>query len=1267
MFLFIVALSDYYDLIQAAKNNANVKKLQAIKKLHDLKPTTYSENGYEYTIRYGVTGDLSEDILGFAKDKSHIALFEKENADSKVNKVFTNSEKQKMYMLTELVETQDNVKVYKFQKVDALDLISNIKYVSEADPAFSKEVSTSYKWNPNGEPFTAGRPENAYANDHLKIGAGAYARARITVNIDIVMRSLSLTATLNTKAIVGAQVVIDGYRYTLPQLKVYSGTYNIPNSLSFKIFGIGVGLTTDLFADITINAIDLNIPIHIEWYRGYIVEAEKSVSVTTSKGFIDGPVKFSVTPVKSGTTIEEALKQIFSCTFEMTPTVDMGVVIALTAGKVKYLETKIHIIPYVPIKFGFDQEECASPFLYGSMQPKLDLRFTFSGFRYHDITIIKDYDHTWNLWTCRPLMMCLADPFTSEERGSSRSYSSDLTSYVINPSLSISGYTFTHPQHIVEIQAVTNDNKVLAQTAIKWQQIPKEPSRLNTGRYLIVPNAPSDFFWRFKARQMTNYLVFDSYTNMKRDVKPASDLLNLNYVGIKEDDKASKSAMIEVYHNAKAGRTVKLGKEYRVSADDKFIAFEATYDGNWAILTRKKGEQYKLSKNHYFTNAMAAEYDRYNNFDYVAEKSGSYMEISLHKLVVKKAIGKKGILLNFNRAIKNLAYNSGAFTLGKIGGDDQIQNTPVGTYSAADLGVSSWNFLYHSIPDSTLECQVSIDGSDYKTVFAKHELLKSGSVLNFPYEAVDIYFSIKPVNPIIFADIPADTRSAIPIYIHDVTSRKGIFTPYDNLFEKIGDYVGIKNTLNILTSANIPTSGKQTVYVPVYADGFTPLTEHEVIDENLFIVKLTPDMFTFGNSIEYAITFKVNKKGILKRKIHVFDPFATDNVGSFAYQINSKFQTTFQPGIISNSNAKFTSIHTTPTSSNTYKAKDVELGNGWHVHYASFYLGSEVSFVQTSFEISDKIASINFELPQYDASILEKVHFDFTCNRAKEASVYDGNGQKLREFPLTIALYGTDPGAIYTVIPICSSPNSAFCSIPIKIKPFVHTFLSYSDADGIHAYNDKYFNFGTGVIGEQIASLYEDEKIVNVWKTWEGEIKVTTPNEDFYPLTIVRDIDAQGNITFKAMMDGKILYASQKYVSDNFEKAINALGVAGRVPFASITNKDFSISFPRSDFSPATPSNQCTDFEPIFGLLPQTCTSIKFTINDGSVSYNDVDTQNSEESYMDTAKPWMIITIVGAILLAAIIIVVGIVLLRRKPKKYEISQLTESLVQPMLI
>ncbi|EAY05018.1 hypothetical protein TVAG_416610 [Trichomonas vaginalis G3] len=1256
--LFTLAISNYQNLIEKAKISAKSRALRAGQALQDLEPKTYKDSGYEYTIRYGVTGDLSEDVLGFAKEQSTIAIVEKDSENSKVNKVFANSEKQKMYLLTEVLEQEDNVKVYKIQKVDALDLISRISFSSKDDPIFQKEVEVGYKWNKNGDPFVNGRPEYFYSTSNLQIGAGTYARAKVSIVLDIVLRSLSLTATLNVKAIVGAQVHIQGYHYHLKTLSIFKGNYNIPNGISFKIFGIGVGLTTDIITDLAVDDIDLNIPVDFTYYRGYIVEAEKTVSVTTGKGFIDGPVNFSMTPVKSDTTLGDLKTQLLASTFELTPRLKVGLEISLTAGLVKYLDTTVTVIPYVPIKFGFDKEECASPYLYGSIQPKLDLRFQFDGFEIKNFKILPKYDKTWNLWQSRKIMMCLVDPFRGEETSSQYSYTTDLTSYVLNPTLSINGYTFTHPMHIVELQAVSGSS-VLSQTVIPWQEIPKYPQSVHPGKFLVVTDPPKGFIWRFKAKQANNYILFKSYTNMKTDF---TDIMSKNLIRIKEDD-SENSAGIIVHPNTIAGRTIPLGKEYKVSDEDKFVAFNAHFDGEYTLLQRYANKEFAVKSNHFMTSAIASENDTYNDFKQIATKTGYYCKVSFNKMTVTKSFGSKGIHFRVNRLIGYSRYPTASFILGKLDKNQQIVDTPAGTYYGKDLGMSDWNFVYHSVENSEFEFVVSVNGGADKTTKLSHAtIVKSGSV-TITFDGISIVFNLKQVDVSVFADVPKSVKAIIPVLVKDVISTNGLFTT--NSMDGIGNYFVVKCHLGQGRN-QIPKRGKQIPYLPIYSDGFTPVTEHIVIDDKFFLVRITAGMFPFAANDIY-IPMRANP-GKMARKLQLYEPFISDVNGGYDYDIDEMFVTSFKPAIIVKE-GQYCSIHDGTTSGQfkVYKLANVKITDDYSIVYAPIFEDSSVTFVQTYFDIHENVSSVDFRTPSALENILELVHYQFNSKRASKGFLFNSNGKKMMSFDFDKKLWSPQPWTTYTLVPICNNEEDSFCAIPLTFKPHTITYLTYEHPDGLNSYEEDIMKFQRGVIGEQIVNSGDSEITVDVWKTWKGKIQIDISNYGEYDLEITRDSDKLDNITFAATMNKKKIRADQNYVSDNFDNVIKALGVTGRAQYVNLNDKEFALSFPRSEFSPSDYEEDCSKIAPIFGLDAEKCKSIKYTSKFGKITYDDVDNKEKGEDINGRKKSvWIVLTVVGCAVVAAAVIVAGIVLIRRKRKQFkEVS--TESLVSPMII
>lgn len=417
-FLFISSKSSQYqDLILKAKSNANRKMLRAsqnIQKLDDIQPGTYSNNGFTYTLRYPVTGDLSSDILGYAMENSTLAIVKKSAETTKLNKVFSNSASQKVYRLKSVLETENNVDVYQVEKIEPLDLISNLQYNASKDSMFKKEINTSFRWSPNDDPFVLGRPEYSYSVDTINIGAGAYISSNVLLDFDLSLKSLSLTAAFRTKVIFGAILNVSEYRFIKEQIELFNSNIDIPNSLTFSVFGVSISLNTNLYARFVIDNISLHIPTNINIYRGYILNYEKNFSISTDD-FITSPSKYSLEPVKSQASIADLAAMYDKSVFEFKPKLDFGFNISLTAGTKAYIGTSFNIEPAFPFNFAFDKEKCSAPYLYGSITPSIQALFTFDGFKALGYQVVKPIGKLWNVMEPNKSMMCLVPAKVNDE------------------------------------------------------------------------------------------------------------------------------------------------------------------------------------------------------------------------------------------------------------------------------------------------------------------------------------------------------------------------------------------------------------------------------------------------------------------------------------------------------------------------------------------------------------------------------------------------------------------------------------------------------------------------------------------------------------------------------------------------------------------------------------------------------------------------------------------------------------------------------------
>lgn len=412
MLCFLLGLSQsgkYESLIAKAKHDAYEKPrlLRASAKLQDLQPGTYSSNGFEYTIRSPITGDLSSDVLGFAMEASTMAVVKKSPKITKLNTVFSDSAQQQVYRLKGVLESENEVDVYEVENIEPLDVISNIKYNASKDSFFKRDFNSSLKWKETPDPFFDGRPEYINPeNDYMKFGAGAYINTEVSLDFDLSLKNISMTAHIQTKGVFGASINISLANDAFKMPNTFSKNITIPNGLSFSILGVNIALKTEFFSILKFDTNFYNVPESIDIYRSYIITMDRTISIINGK-FISQPTKFNLEQVGSKSDVVELAKSFDGSHLIFSPSASLGIDISLNAGLKQYISTSITLVPRIFFEMSFNKEQCRAPYLYGYINPRVDLLYNFSGFKPLGFNVMEPVGKIWNLYEFHHDDVCL--------------------------------------------------------------------------------------------------------------------------------------------------------------------------------------------------------------------------------------------------------------------------------------------------------------------------------------------------------------------------------------------------------------------------------------------------------------------------------------------------------------------------------------------------------------------------------------------------------------------------------------------------------------------------------------------------------------------------------------------------------------------------------------------------------------------------------------------------------------------------------------------
>lgn len=367
---------EYKGIANRAIQNSKIKTPRELRQ-DSMLPGEYDGPFYHYKLLKAFSNSHSKDIKGYAIDQNCIAIVKRKNFSIKNDFVFVDEINQKIYHMTDVIASENNVFIYKLIETSIFHVLTNFhlnsstKTQSDVDISIGDDINNpsfkiNFQWDENRD-----RPklDNLEETGQVKAGYGSKFEVNINTNFAFNnIRDVKLSAEITLDAVIGAEVLLeDDSKFEIDPINLFSISKSIPPlGKEFPLMGlkIKIGVFFNFKADLT--EMSLNIPIGFDYFKGYRMVASRYFEITP-KAQLSSDWKIELAKLPEGDTLADVIKSIDSAYFIGTLAIEPSFSFKIDIGDNKF-EVKVGIL--VPMNYQFDVElaECQVPFLKGSLE-----------------------------------------------------------------------------------------------------------------------------------------------------------------------------------------------------------------------------------------------------------------------------------------------------------------------------------------------------------------------------------------------------------------------------------------------------------------------------------------------------------------------------------------------------------------------------------------------------------------------------------------------------------------------------------------------------------------------------------------------------------------------------------------------------------------------------------------------------------------------------------------------------------------------------------
>jgi len=1072
-------------------------------------------DGVSFILSRPLTSPTSKDISGYSMDDEYIALIpssERTILSKKANAVVVDPESQTLNELVELVEkTDDGVYVYKKNKVDQYSVFteirmsmatspcnidkSNLKDITAkcSYPAFANWNKSSYTSNP-----TLGKPnvKSIAGKDEVKAGVGAYAKA--TANAELLIQGLTnvkLTMEMDIEAAFGALIRIDPITWVLKKEFVIA-QFNFPltnPAINFKILGFNFVAEITLDIKLAMSDIVFTMSAPIEYYKGYIFNLHKSVVITKS-GCKQSEWQHTLKQAPTPMSLDTAAKTfINNAKLNLMPSVTIQVSASFKCGSSVSTSLHVGVTAYVPFEFGASTTNCPAPYLYGSVQPRIEGFIKFDGLSVVGKTLLKEKNFNVVIYQMKKYQMCLFSAKSTKEGNTAIIQEKLDDTYVVRPT--IIRETQSYLDHYAFLSIVARSGKTTL-NAISYPTFSlSRSSPYSIENYMILDKPPKDTTLTFSMLLASK--TIDLYPSRSFNLQVSSFFF---------------SSTANIQGSITATQNVDPFKEFTVSND--MVSFRAPSAGTYVQITGTSSGYQVASTTKFFDETLLKKSADETTGEYV--KSGRFFKVTF--LDVK----------NTGSVEEDITFNLGYMRRG-IFSSFTIKPRAKKNVTASEAGLTDWSAVI-STDKGDIFLNSTTDAKSFGTSkpywkFTKAAMLnyKKVMILTAYKNALTMRLKIEEYSPIVVANTAASNKQSI--IARKFTSAKYSGSQVSTTFSLgSNEYYGV---VRFPFSSSVEGTFDK-VYAIVNTDGLVPLVECEEIGDSSYAIPV----HVYASQLIIPFRKAVSKSSYNPKLICL--TCASDS-GSIM-QENGNVYTVVKSslvfaGAITNSKSIIKYVNSLGPNSAFKETTRRTIDSDIEIALCSISAASgKVMIIDTEVNIPEDTMRVMVDATCYDNALkwgYKDLSFTVTCSRASKVYITKeaGTGKTYLTKTLSTFEMKVTTAAVYYAYPVCLSKDGTFCLIEDEFNPNLITVLEYGSDEGVESNS----TLGEGFKREVITGV----KYVSYTKTWEGSIKrIATIQQLYSPLTLTKSVsNGRTNFCFK-FGTTSIPASRSKYIAD---------------------------------------------------------------------------------------------------------------------------------------
>lgn len=613
---FTAMPEEYESLASLAREDAQrTIKMGYMKKEYSMQAGFYSFPGLEFKLPTALTGSEAAEISGYAIKKNKLAFVSKRhmNTEKLINRprtIFVDHKTQKLYNMKSKIVDDGEVSIFDCEVVNPYTVFTRLKFYSDPQPYIERQITDeisagvscsraggfsnysqctanlNLNWEKPEEdqdPFDLRPVGKSIPNvPGFKSYLGAYINASAGFKVETTglfkMRT-ELDFSFSAMGGIGLGLPKKVVDVSTPEMEL-----EVPiRAIKFHFLGFKLSCGVYAFLDASIDDITATLPEELEYLYKVHFYAKKHL-VVTSNGLDDVPWVYKFEPREEKSTPKGTLKDfILGIKLNFTPKVKIGLRMKIELGDIADAAVQAGFQYTVPMEFGFDQNKCVFPYLYGSAESVLDIFIEIPGINVLGFEILPNIFIPYNIFKKDlPIPYCLFDSNRAMEGVENLVFDQMIPSVFIHPKKFEITDQYEHNRKRISNQMILN-NKGKTETFNLRDTAYNPTTTFKSGRAFVFTNISSDASIWYRVIWQDPWIFPEIKKDYDDDIKLYQDFHGTvkHYRGIWEDMLSFKGTVgVVITTDIYRSFNVEIQKEFDAPSDKQYVSFHTRVPNN---------------------------------------------------------------------------------------------------------------------------------------------------------------------------------------------------------------------------------------------------------------------------------------------------------------------------------------------------------------------------------------------------------------------------------------------------------------------------------------------------------------------------------------------------------------------------------------------------------------------------------------------------------------------------------------------------------------